>query len=429
MAQTRGNLAYKKAQPAPQNEEFKLEEFRRANSAFADQFFAAYNADERSLEKKELSSSELDYSFAIKAEPEPLKRARNKSKKQPSYSFKEADFKGGDLTLESSEPDFSFAKKKIESYYDDTRYDYDNKALEEVDLFSERSLNAGLGNSNRVTNPLSTASRKIGRWFEKQQELSDYEQSRLQVEMAERSSDERFLLVEEMGPAGFDTYESANYRSRSPRAYSLLAAEESAESLLRPSMTAGNLALIPEPLDDQELLKKLEERKAAEEDEKAERSLELEALEQKINLRRLYRALGVKRLAAIMTYLSLVLAVGGIFIGLLTRQAAIVEANFAIADKRAMVHELTAKNHENYEEIMEMYDLNELRLKAMTELGLRPASQSQRIHIYLPEADRCILYSNEIGEKNLVKEDIIAFDYLNYQKLEHYFDGVAGIYD
>ncbi len=379
--------------------------FRRANAAFAEQFFAAHNSESKA--------------------------------QKTAFSELKSDF-----------PDFSFAKKQVVSYYDHISYvtipigsegQEENSASDE-----ERGLASLEGHWHKVEirRPKTGHESRLGQWLKRQSELSDLAEQKYLSEMADRRINEAYVLVEDLAdesdPDGFDQYESAAYQSFEARedlnsTVSLIRNKLSQKTDLGHAssrrLVAGTLALQAEPLADSELIERLAKRAEAEAKERDARTAELNQIEASINLKKLYKAIGQKRLAVIAASLAVVLTFGALFTGLLMRQARIVEMNFKLAEKKTEIAELQAGNQEKYEKIMELYDLNEVKTRAVTELGLRPASQKQRIHIYLPSADRCILYSQEVGEKDAVKEDIIAFDYLNYQKLEDYFDGVGGLYE
>ncbi|MDO5738187.1 MAG: hypothetical protein Q4P65_02930 [Eubacteriales bacterium] len=409
--------------------------FRKANAAYADSFFAKHNLSGDTPRKK--STIEQD-------------------KQAKTYEHD---------SEETVAPDYSFAKHIVESYHDNKSYISENSPEENSNVISESQIKDALEvyrrakqnteinlESGLITEFKEAAQRglessprarsenantgepgKFSVWLEDQAKFSEAREAELRAEIQERREQERYILVEELAADEdydyFTQYEQADYSSD----YSEELTEdfqffkESDFTANSNALVRGTLAL--EPVADEALLKRLEKMAETEREAKEERSRQLEELNERLNLKKIYRAIGLKRMTVMLTSLAVVLSLAAVFISLLIRQANIVEMNFELASQKERIAELAAANQQTYERIMSSYDLQEVKEKAASELGLRAASQAQRIHIYLPEADRCILYSDDQMQDAEIREDIIAYDYLNYHELEKYFDGVKGLYE
>lgn len=323
----------------------------------------------------------------------------------PSY----ADSNAPDL-------DFTFAQPHIVSSYDYTTYVLETEGLEQDDTFSE----------TRPEPRRKSGSDKFAKWLGEKKVWQQIEAgAKQQEQIAARRQDERYVLVEDFGYDGQDRYDYGLYETASPQ-LSVESLLDSDYDLIRPTVTEGSLAVMPTPINDDAMLNRLKAQELIDEKEREKRQAALKEDESRLSIKRLHKALGIERAKKLAVSFVAMLTLGAGFIGLMGRQAKIVEANFDLANKRKEIRQLSAANQENYESLMKANDLGELKEQALSQLGLREASQSQRIRIYLPDADRSVLYNSD-GE---AFEDVtIADDYFNYNELEKYFDGVKGMYD
>lgn len=318
--------------------------------------------------------------------------------------------------VQSPDLDFSFAKPHVVSSYDYTTYVLETEGSEQEETFSE----------TKPAPRKKASSERFTKWLGEKKVWQQIEAGAKQQEQtAARRQDERYVLVEDFGYGGQERYDLGLYETKSPH-LSVESLLDSDYDLIRPSLTDGNLAVMPTPINDDALLNRLKAQELIDEKEREQRQAALKEDESRLSIKRLYKALGIERAKKLAISFAAMLTLGAGFIGLMGRQAQIVEANFDLANKRKEIRQLSAANQENYESLMKANDLNELKDQALAQLGLREASQSQRIRIYLPEADRSVLY-NADGE--VTEDATIADDYLNYNELEKYFDGVKGMYD
>lgn len=132
-----------------------------------------------------------------------------------------------------------------------------------------------------------------------------------------------------------------------------------------------------------------------EEYERAKRRQKIEERQISIRMRSIYRAVGIKRTQNILSIITLVLIVAGLFAFVMIRQSKIVEQNFSNTRLNNQINELESINTEGYEELLSSVDFKKIEEQAFLLYGLRKPAQSQRIHMKLPDIDRVVRYNKD----------------------------------
>jgi cell division protein FtsL len=160
---------------------------------------------------------------------------------------------------------------------------------------------------------------------------------------------------------------------------------------------SGNLAIEPEFFDGGQLLDgnnltpSLARRLLLEEEIVSRPQLQEKA-------RQIRRTMAVRRLRSLVGLITLILAVTGIFGGILYRQARILEMNFANLRLEREISKTNQLSGQISESLARETNLEQIRREAVERLGLQEPAQKQIVTVYIPNSDR-VVYASAAQQK------------------------------
>lgn len=147
-----------------------------------------------------------------------------------------------------------------------------------------------------------------------------------------------------------------------------------------------------------------------EEYEREQRLRRLKQEQLQLRVRAIHRAVGIERAKSILTIVSLIAIITGLFAFVMIRQSQIIEQNFSNTRLENQIQEIKTINNEEHEELLSQIDLSEIEKEALQLYGLRKPAQSQKIHMTLPDIDRVVRYKNDGNLSVEETENKITFD-------------------